>query len=146
MTSTAASTWRGDAAQSPSRTQAAARRCRQPETSSKAPTPPSLTGAKLSAKRIRAARKGATIARKAGAKLSFTLSEAAVVRVAVRKGAKTVGAPVMIAGQAGKTTKRFTGRAGSKKLKPGRYTLQLGATDAGGNAAKTVKLRFRIVR
>jgi secreted trypsin-like serine protease len=109
-------------------------------------TPPTLTGAKLSTTKVRAAKRGATIARKTGAKLSFTLSEAAAVRVSVLKGRKAVGSPVMIAGQAGKTTKTFTGRAGSKKLKPGRYTLRLGATDAGGNAAKPVTIKFKVVR
>jgi secreted trypsin-like serine protease len=109
-------------------------------------TPPVLSSAKLSSTKVRAARKGATIARKTGAKLSFTLSEAAAVRVSVLKGKRIVGSPVMIAGQAGKTTKKFTGRAGSKKLKPGRYTLQLRATDGGGNAAKPAKVSFKIVR
>jgi hypothetical protein len=109
-------------------------------------TPPVLSGAKLSTTKVRAARKGATIARKTGAKLSFTLSEAAAVRVTVRKGRKGVGAATMIAAQAGKTTKKFSGRAGSKKLKPGRYTLQLSATDSGGNAGRTVRLGFKIVR
>jgi hypothetical protein len=105
-----------------------------------------LTGAKLSPTRIRAARRRATIARRAGAKLSFTLSEAAAVRVTVRRRAKSLGAPAMIAGRAGRMTERFTGRAGSKRLERGRYALRLTATDGGGNAAKPVTLRFRIVR
>jgi hypothetical protein len=109
-------------------------------------TVPVLSGAKLSAKKLRAASRGATISRKTGAKLSFTLSEAAAVRIAVLKGKKTLSPTAMLAGQAGKTTKKFTGRVGGKKLKPGRYRLQLGAVDAAGNAAKAVRIRFRIIR
>jgi hypothetical protein len=109
-------------------------------------TVPVLSRAKLSAKKLRAAGKGATIARRTGAKLSFTLSEAAAVRIAVLKGSKALSPTATLAGQAGKTTKKFTGRVGGKRLKPGRYRLQLGAVDAAGNAAKAVRIPFRIVK
>lgn len=109
-------------------------------------TAPVLRGARLSIRRIKAARKGATITRKAGAKLTFSLSEAAAVRVSVLKGARTLAPGATIAARAGRTTRRFTGRLGSKRLKPGRYTLQLGAVDAAGNAGKPARLRFEIVR
>jgi hypothetical protein len=109
-------------------------------------TAPALTRVRLSAKRVRAARKGATISRKAGAKLTFTLSEAAAVRVTVLKGTKALSPSAMIAGQAGRTTRTFSGRLGGKALKRGRYRLQLGAVDLAGNPAKRVRLPFRMVR
>jgi hypothetical protein len=109
-------------------------------------TVPVLSRVKLSARKLRSAPKGATIARKAGARLSFTLSEAAAVRITVLKGKKALSPPATLAGQAGRTTKTFTGRVGGKKLERGRYRLQVGAVDAAGNAAKAVRLRFRIVR
>jgi secreted trypsin-like serine protease len=109
-------------------------------------TAPVLSGVRLSTSRIKAAKKGATIARKAGARLRFSLSEAAAVRVSVRRRARTLGPGATIAGQAGRTTRTFTGRMGAKRLEPGRYTLQLGAVDAAGNAGKPVRLRFTIVR
>ncbi len=109
-------------------------------------TAPVLSRARLSTSRIKAAKKGATIARKAGAKLTFSLSEAAAVRVSVLRGAKTLGPGATIAGQAGRTMRTFTGRLGAKRLKPGRYKLQLGTVDAAGNAGRPVRLRFRIVR
>jgi hypothetical protein len=109
-------------------------------------TAPALTGARLSAKKVRAARKGATISRKAGAKLTFTLSEAAAVRVTVLKGTNALSPTATIAGQAGRTTRTFSGRLGGKALKRGRYRLQLGAVDLAGNRAKPVRIPFRIVR
>jgi Trypsin len=109
-------------------------------------TAPVLSGAKLSRTKLRAAGKGATIARKAGAKLTFSLSEAAAVRVTVLRGRKALSPGATVAGRAGRTTRTFTGRLGSKKLKPGRYKLQLGAVDAAGNAGRAVKVGFKIVR
>jgi secreted trypsin-like serine protease len=106
---------------------------------------PELSDVKLSTKRIKPARRGATLARKAGAKLSFTLDEAAVVSVTVRTRGKARGAPATLAADAGKTTRRFTARAAGKKLKRGRYRLRVGAVDAAGNAATPVTLRFRVV-
>jgi hypothetical protein len=45
---------------------------------------------------------------------------------------------------AGANTKRFSGRIGSRTLKPGRYRLTLVAVDAAGNKSKPRRLRFRI--
>ena len=107
---------------------------------------PALSGAKLSRTRLRAARSGATISRRTGATLSFSLSEAAAVRVSVLKRGKALRPSAMIAAHAGRTTTRFSGRLGGRKLAPGRYRLRLGAVDAAGNAARAVVLRFRVVR
>jgi hypothetical protein len=37
-------------------------------------------------------------------------------------------------------------RIGARKLRPGRYVLTLVATDAAGNRAAPVTLRFRVLR
>ena len=65
--------------------------------------------------------------------------------VTVLKRGKPRGAPATFAVDAGKTTRRFTARAGGKRLKRGRYALRIGAVDVAGNAADPVKLRFRVV-
>jgi secreted trypsin-like serine protease len=109
-------------------------------------TAPVLSGAELSRTRLRAARKGPTISRRAGAKLSFSLSEAAAVKVSVLERGKPLQPSAMIAGQAGRTTKTFSGRLGGRRLEPGRYRLRLRAVDAAGNVAKAVALRFRMTR
>jgi secreted trypsin-like serine protease len=101
-------------------------------------TPPVLSGAKLSARRFKAARK-------ARAKLTFRLSEAAAIRITVLKGAKALSPSVSIAASAGRTSRTFTGRLGRKALKPGRYRLRIAAVDAAGNAAKPAIVRFRVV-
>jgi hypothetical protein len=51
-----------------------------------------------------------------------------------------------LAADAGTFSRRFDGRLGSRRLKPGRYKLSLAAVDAAGNAARPVTLSFRIVR
>jgi hypothetical protein len=47
---------------------------------------------------------------------------------------------------AGVNTKRFSGRIGKKKLRPGRYRATLVATDGQGNASKPKRLKFRVVK
>jgi hypothetical protein len=47
---------------------------------------------------------------------------------------------------AGGSTLKFTGRIGTKKLKPGRYRMAIAAADAAGNRSKATRLKFRIVR
>jgi secreted trypsin-like serine protease len=109
-------------------------------------TAPLLSRARLSTRKLRAARRGATISGKTGTKLSFTLSEAAAVRVTVLRRTRALAPSATIAGRAGRTTRTFTGRLGGKKLRPGRYRLQLGAVDVAGNAARPVRIPFRILR
>jgi secreted trypsin-like serine protease len=101
-------------------------------------TPPVLSRAKLSTKRFKAARK-------ARAKLTFRLSEAAAIRITVLKGTKALSPSVSIAASAGRTSRTFTGRLGRKALKPGRYRLRIAAVDAAGNPAKPAIVRFRVV-
>jgi hypothetical protein len=42
--------------------------------------------------------------------------------------------------------KKFSGKIGRRRLKPGRYRATLVATDAARNASKPKRLRFRVVR
>ena len=65
--------------------------------------------------------------------------------VTVLKRGKARGAPATLAADAGTTTRRFTARAGGKRLKRGRYKLRVGAVDLAGNAAAPVTLRFKVV-
>lgn len=111
----------------------------------------------------------ATKGKKKGSTLTFTLSEAAKVKLTVsttakgrkkgkscvkpskaKRGAKKctiVGKPkdlVNLAGVAGKNTVKVTGWAKGKKLPKGTYRLSVLATDAAGNKAKTAVIDFRI--
>ena len=110
--------------------------------------PPVLSAVKLSTKKIKPAKRGATIARKAGAKLSFKLDEAAAVTVSVLKDGKPRGPVATFAADAGKTTKRFSARVRGKKLKRGRYKLRVSAVDVGGQrgAVEDAGLQGRLTR
>jgi X-Pro dipeptidyl-peptidase len=73
-------------------------------------------------------------------RVRFTLSEDATLRVVVkRKGAKRPVKVKTIRAHAGKAAKRV--RLG--RLRKGRYTVSIVATDAAGNAAAAVASRFR---
>jgi hypothetical protein len=110
---------------------------------------PALKGVRLTPRKLRAA-KGATLAAKRGAKLSFSLSEASAVTVTVLKQSgrklKALSPSVPLAANAGRTTRRFSARLNGKALKPGRYKLRVAAVDTAGNAAKTATVAFRVVR
>jgi len=135
-------------------------------------TAPRLTDLRLSRRRFAAASRGpsARAARKPiGAKVSFTLSEDAIVAFGVerRRAGRRVGGKcrkptrrtrsrrrcdlrlkgrfARTAGQ-GRTSFRFTGRVRGRKLKPGRYYLVAAATDAAGNRARPVRVGFTVVR
>jgi uncharacterized repeat protein (TIGR01451 family) len=47
---------------------------------------------------------------------------------------------------AGQNRRRFSGRIGKKKMRPGRYRARLVATDASGNKSKRRDLNLRVVR
>ena len=49
-------------------------------------------------------------------------------------------------GKAGLNTKRFAGKVGARRLKPGRYRAVVTARDAAGNRSKPRKVAFRVVR
>jgi hypothetical protein len=120
--------------------------------------------------RFPAARRGGSVARKTGAKVSYRDSQAAttiftVARIlpgrksgkrcvkptARNRGAKRCTRFVRVRGSfshvdvAGKNSFRFTGRVRRKALKPGRYRLG-GRPRAAGKAGNTVSVRFRIIR
>ena len=82
--------------------------------------------------------------------MSFRLSEAAVVTVTVMKKRgrryRALKPTLPLAADAGTYRRRFDGRLGSRRLKPGRYKLRLIAVDAAGNAALPVTVAFRVVR
>ena len=104
-------------------------------------TPPVLSGARLSTARLRAGRR---------ATLSFWMSEAAAVTATVLKkqgrSYKPRSPTLPLAADAGMFSRKFDGRLGGRKLKPGRYRFSLAAVDAAGNRARTVTVAFRIVR
>lgn len=49
-------------------------------------------------------------------------------------------------GKLGQNRKKFSGKIGRKRLRPGRYRATLVARDAAGNASKPKRLNFRVVR
>jgi hypothetical protein len=136
-------------------------------------TAPVVTGASLSRKvfAVGAAPTALTAKRhKRGTVIRFTLSEAASVKVAMRRaaagrrrGARCVTPTAKLrharrctryvlkgtlqrSGKAGANAVAFSGRLGKRALKPGRYRAVITATDAAHNAGKPVTLSFRIVR
>jgi hypothetical protein len=114
---------------------------------------PVLSRAKAKPKRFRAATKKAP---KRGTNVSFTLSEAASVRLKVERCAKRKrGRCVRWKALKGGSTKpgakgankiRFNGRLRGKALKAGSYRLALTATDPAGNVGATGRAPFSIRR
>ena len=88
-----------------------------------------------------------------GTSFLYTLSEPATVTIRIerrkRKGRRAkkfirIGAFAAVAA-AGPNRRRFSGRIGKKRLKPGRYRATLIATDAAGNASQPKRLPFRVL-
>jgi hypothetical protein len=125
---------------------------RPPVSAPRDQTAPVLSRARLSTSTStsRVARSGATITCKAGAKLSFDLSEASVVTVTVLKlkgkRYKALSPQVPLVESAGAVSRKFSGRLGGKALKTGGYKLRLAAVETAGNAGRPVTVAFRIVR
>jgi hypothetical protein len=88
-----------------------------------------------------------------GTSFRYTLSEPARVTIRIerrkrkgRRGKKFVGAGAFAAAAiAGPNRRRFSGRIGKRRLKPGRYRATLTATDAAGNASQPKRLSFRVL-
>ncbi len=97
---------------------------------------------KLSLSRRRFARGHAT-------RLRFKLSEAADVRIEVRRRQagryRKIGALKKRNREAGRNSIRFAGRLRGKLLKPGQFQFVLTAADDAGNRSVPKKLRFRIL-
>lgn len=134
---------------------------------------PAITSAKLSNKTFAIDKKTNALSAaktKKGTKISFSLSEAATVKLAFqsistgrRSGSKCVKktsknrsakpctitkttATARLTGTAGSNSKSFGGKIGSKTLKPGKYQLVITATDAAGNSSSSKPVKFTIVK
>jgi len=111
-----------------------------------------ISHVRQSAATWRAGSRLARIARKlpVGTTFRFTLSEAARVRMAFTQrvhGRRVIRGTLRFAGRAGTDSVRFQGRLSHRKrLKPGRYRLTIGATDAQGRTATPHTLSFTIAR
>jgi len=135
-------------------------------------TPPAFTIApKFRPAAFRALAAGATIAATAGgSKLSFSLSEAATLKLTITGGAAgkrvrggcvkptrtnrrassclrtvTLGSVSKSVAE-GSNSLKFSGRVDRKALKPGAYTASLLATDAATNRSKPANAKFKIVK
>ena len=95
-------------------------------------TAPVVSGARLSKKKVK---------RRRGATLSFDVSEAAAVTVTILKKSRRV-ATVPLPAPAGHVTRKLS----TKKLKRGRYTLQIVAIDPAGNRSRPATVAFKVVR
>jgi hypothetical protein len=126
------------------------------------------SGLRISPKTLRPTSKGGSVARRAGATVSFKLSGVSAVRFKVQRplAGRRVGkrcravtpknrskhrctryaslrGSFTVKGKAGKNRSRFTGRLSRKRLRSGRYRL-LATPLAGGAAAKATSARFRV--
>jgi hypothetical protein len=114
-------------------------------------TAPRLRGVTLRPRRLRAARRGATIAALAsGATLRYALSERGALSIAIeRAGArgryKALPGALRRATAAGAHRLTFRARLRGRPLRAGRYRLVLRATDAAGNRSASKRLVFTVV-
>ena len=134
-------------------------------------TKPLLTALSLSRTRFRAASSGPSAATATGTSVSYTLSEAAVVKFRIKRGSrgrrvngrcvkrtrsnrkarrctryKTLRGSIIRRGTASVNRFVLRGRLRGRRLKPGRYRLVGVATDLAGNASKARRRGFRVVR
>lgn len=100
--------------------------------------PVRLTGLRVKPGRFRSARRGRSIVKRGGTKVTYRLNRAASVVFTVqrRKGRRwtRVRGSFKHAGKKGANVLRFSGRIAGKRLRPGRHRLV--ATPAGGTAAR----------
>jgi Glucose / Sorbosone dehydrogenase len=134
---------------------------------------PQLTSLRLTPRRFKPARRGASIVTrgKTGALLTFRLSERVAVAFSIdrrrtgrkqhgrcrpasgsnRRGGRctlwsAVKGSFRITGEAGLNRLRFTGRLGRKALAPGTYRLDVRARDATGSRSKLLRVAFVLHR
>ncbi|MGI8623854.1 MAG: lactonase family protein [Solirubrobacteraceae bacterium] len=134
---------------------------------------PRLTALSLSPSRFRAARTGPGTAARVGARVTYRLSEPAIVSFRVvrivagrrvrhggrcvkvtrsNRGAKRCAREVTLRGAftrrgaAGPNAFAFRGRLHARGLRPGCYRLRVVATDSTGNASRTARSHFTIVQ
>jgi hypothetical protein len=107
---------------------------------------PTLSGLAVAPRRFPVARRRGS----GGTTIGFALSEAATVRfrleraVAPRRFVRA--GRLRRSGRAGTNRFRFSGRIGTRALRPGRYRLRARAVDSAGNRSAWRTRRFRIVR
>ncbi len=112
------------------------------------PLGPQLTAASLSPRRFR---RGVPRARgkRRGSFVHFYSSEAGTLRVSVARSRKgRTGRPVATFARkirAGTNRIRFTGRAGHRALRPGRYQMTLTVRNSAGAESSPVHLVFKII-
>jgi Divergent InlB B-repeat domain len=132
---------------------------------------PALTRLRLSSRRFRAARAGASISAPVGARVSFRLNERGRVRFRVERKATgrraggrcraatrrlrnrprctrwvRVRGGFSVRARSGRKSFRFRGRVGGRRLRVGGHRLVARASDAAGNVSRARRLSFRIVR
>ena len=111
---------------------------------------PVIRQAELTSTRFRSAGRGARFLSAVGTRVRFSLTEAASIAFKVQRRAggryKRVKGRKVVLRPAGKSSVRFTGRIGGRRLSPGRYRLVMVASDAAGNRSPVERLYFRIVR
>jgi hypothetical protein len=89
-----------------------------------------------------------------GTTFRYTLTEPAQVKFSIfrqvkKKGKKKKLKPVSAfsaQGEAGQNAKPFSGKIGSKRLKPGKHLANLTATDAAGNVSAPARIKFKVVK
>jgi hypothetical protein len=114
-------------------------------------TAPRLRGVGLRPRRLRAARRGATVAALASsATLRYTLSERGVLTLTIER-ANANGRYRALRGRvrritaAGAYRRTFRARLGGRALRAGRYRLVLRVVDAAGNRSAPHRLTFTVV-
>jgi hypothetical protein len=120
------------------------------------PAPPGARGVALKLTKLKMSPRRFAVAHKRlpkgtkldGARISWTLSRSATVRLTfqrhTRKGWKRVGV-IARASKAGTSEVRFRGRFGRKLLAPQRYRLVVSAS-GGGDRTKARRLSFRVLK
>jgi hypothetical protein len=114
---------------------------------------PVISSAKLGAHRFYAATSGTELmaaTKKGGTKLTFNLSEAATIRVSLKryssKGWATTAGTATLTGVPGANASSFAARLSAKKpLAPGKYMILLTPTDAAGNSGQPTELVIRVL-
>jgi len=114
---------------------------------------PEVQNARQSATRWREGNRLATVSRAktpTGTTFSFSLNEAATVNFSFThrvKGRAVTAGGLSFGGRSGANKVKFQGRLSSaKKLKPGRYTLVITATDSAGVSSAPKSLSFTVVK
>ena len=82
-----------------------------------------------------------------GTRFSYMLSEPAKVVLQIKRvGARRAIGKLTRRAKVGRNILKFSGRIGSRPLKPGRYGAVITATDAAGNHSAAKRVRFRVFK